>query len=364
METAQVYDLEVASKVYLDQIEKSKGQQVRDFLERHLRGFTVKNLALIDSDSDLNLFSLRTQSDESAFKAVVNIRRINDIKYVNKFFESANASLAQGGLFLGCVKTSSNRKRRILEKYIFPLNYLRYFFHFVFKRVIPKLPLFKKVYFFLTKGRDRSISEMEAYGRLYSCGFELVESVEIGNLLWFVSTKVKEPEFNTHATYGPVIRLKRIGKGGELFNVYKLRTMHPYSEYLQSYINSKYGLQSGGKFNNDPRVTTIGKIFRKFWLDELPMIVNLLRGELKLVGVRPLSRHYFSLYPESVQSDRIKTKPGLLPPFYADLPETFEEIIESERRYLKSYQTYGRLTDVKYFCVIFYNIVFRRARSN
>jgi lipopolysaccharide/colanic/teichoic acid biosynthesis glycosyltransferase len=140
--------------------------------------------------------------------------------------------------------------------------------------------------------------------------------------------------------------------------------MHPYSEYLQSYINSKYGLQSGGKFNNDPRVTTIGKIFRKFWLDELPMIVNLLRGELKLVGVRPLSRHYFSLYPESVQSDRIKTKPGLLPPFYADLPETFEEIIESERRYLKSYQTYGRLTDVKYFGVIFYNIVFRRARSN
>jgi lipopolysaccharide/colanic/teichoic acid biosynthesis glycosyltransferase len=103
---------------------------------------------------------------------------------------------------------------------------------------------------------------------------------------------------------------------------------------------------------------------RKLWLDELPMIWNMLRGEMKLVGVRPLSEHFFGLYPEDMQELRTQTKPGLVPPFYADLPVTLDEVIASERKYLEAYLKRPIATDWKYFWAAFYNIVIKRARSN
>ena len=55
---------------------------------------------------------------------------------------------------------------------------------------------------------------------------------------------------------------------------------------------------------------------------------------MKLVGVRPLSQHYFSLYTKELQDKRILCKPGLVPPYYADMPKNLDEIIASEMRYL------------------------------
>jgi lipopolysaccharide/colanic/teichoic acid biosynthesis glycosyltransferase len=231
-------------------------------------------------------------------------------------------------------------------------------------RVFPKLPVTKQFYFWTTNGYDRAISKAETFGRLYSCGFEMVSEQLAGDKLYFVARKIQEPAFDYHPTYGPLIRLKRIGKGGKIIYVYKMRTMHPYSEYLQDYIYKKSDLQEGGKFRNDFRVSTAGRIMRKLWIDELPMIINLLRGDLKLVGVRPLSQHYFELYSEELRAKRIKVKPGLVPPFYADLPKTLEEIQASEDRYLEAYFRRPLLSDFKYFCKAFYNIVFRKARSN
>ena len=143
-----------------------------------------------------------------------------------------------------------------------------------------------------------------------------------------------------------------------------MRTMHPYSEYLQAYIYERNSLQEGGKFNKDIRVTTLGRFMRKYWLDELPMIFNLLMGDMKIVGVRPLSAHYFSLYSEELQNLRVKFKPGLLPPFYADMPKTMEEIQASEMKYLRQCEKYGCFTtDIKYFVLILTNIFIKKARS-
>jgi lipopolysaccharide/colanic/teichoic acid biosynthesis glycosyltransferase len=140
--------------------------------------------------------------------------------------------------------------------------------------------------------------------------------------------------------------------------------MHPYSEFLQAYIYSRNSLQEGGKFKRDIRVTTLGRIMRKYWLDELPMLINLARGNMKLVGVRPLSAQYFSLYSKELQELRTKFKPGLLPPFYADMPKTLEEIEKSEMNYLLLCTKNGTfLTDIKYFFLIIRNILFRSARS-
>jgi len=139
--------------------------------------------------------------------------------------------------------------------------------------------------------------------------------------------------------------------------------MHPYSEYIQDYVFKKNNLCSGGKLANDFRITTWGKIFRKFWIDELPMLFNLVKGEMKVVGVRPISNHYFSLYPEDMQYLRKTVKPGLIPPFYADLPSTLDEIIDSERKYINSYLKHPVWTDICYFSKATYNIICKRARS-
>ncbi|MBM3421581.1 MAG: sugar transferase, partial [Bacteroidetes bacterium] len=98
--------------------------------------------------------------------------------------------------------------------------------------------------------------------------------------------------------------------------------------------------------------------------DELPMLINLFKGDMKIVGVRPLSRHYFELYTHEMQERRVRYKPGLLPPFYADMPVTLDEIQESEKRYLDSYDRSPILTDIRYFFRSIWNIVCRHARSN
>ena len=83
-----------------------------------------------------------------------------------------------------------------------------------------------------------------------------------------------------------------------------------------------------------------------------------------MFGVRPLSSHYFSLYDEALQEMRKKVKPGLIPPFYADMPKTFQEICDSERRYLTAYFERPVRTQVVYFWRAARNILFKGARSN
>lgn len=297
------------------------------------------------------------------FNKMINLHRTNDIRRVNKFFESINERMPYGGLYIGCVETKKIRKEHMLNRYIFPFNWISYSFDVFFTRIIPKLPFTKNIYFFITLGYERAVPHAEILGRLYSCGFELVEEKYIYDELFFVVRKVKEPNYDRNPTYGPLISLRRYGKNGRLFKVYKLRTMHAYSEYLQDYVYEKHNLQEGGKFYNDFRVTTSGKIFRKFWLDETPMFINLIAGDMKLVGVRPLSKQYFELYSDTLKEKRLKTKPGLIPPFYADMPKTLTEIQASEMAYLEAYRRHPIRTDISYFFKAMRNILFKGARS-
>jgi lipopolysaccharide/colanic/teichoic acid biosynthesis glycosyltransferase len=139
--------------------------------------------------------------------------------------------------------------------------------------------------------------------------------------------------------------------------------MHPYSEYVQEYVYDKNRLESGGKFKDDFRITAWGMLMRKYFIDELPMLYNWLRGDLQLVGVRPLSSQYLDLYSPELRELRKQVKPGLLPPFYADMPKTIEEIMESERRYIEAYLKQPIRTQIIYFFRGIYNILVKRARS-
>src|SRR6266511_5726013 len=87
-----------------------------------------------------------------------------------------------------------------------------------------------------------------------------------------------------------VFKQLRTGKGGRRFSMYKFRTMVPNAEELKSKYAHLNELQwPDFKITNDPRITPVGKFLRKTSLDELPQIINVLRGEMSLVGPRPTS---------------------------------------------------------------------------
>lgn len=337
---------------------EESGEEVYNFFSRYTK-IDSAHLLLVSTTTRLNI---EFQPDDF-FRHIINLKRINDIQYINKFFETINRKIPNGGLFSGLVETKNLRKKRILKKYPPLLNRIIYFIDFIVKRIFPKFRITKKIYFLLTRGKNRVLTKAETFGRLYSCGFEIVDEAEINNILYFIARKVDEPAYDLNPTYGPFIKLNRIGKGGQIFKVYKFRTMHPYAEYLQAYIYTKNHLDSGGKFKNDFRVSTAGKIFRTFWIDELPMIFNILKGQMKLVGVRPLSKQYYNLYSKELQEKRIRHKPGLIPPYYADMPDSLEEIQASELKYINAFEKHPFRTNWKYFWKAFVNILFKRARS-
>ncbi len=340
-------------------IANTVGAQALKFIREHVN---LSNPAtkVLHTSSKFNVESL--PDDEVA--DFVNIRTMNHIRYLNKFFEAVNRKLPDNGIFIGTFETFGQRRRRIFNRYKKWIAAPVYFVDFMFHRVFPKLKITRKIYFFLTGGSNRVYSLTEVLGRLVSCGFEIVDYKAFNEQTYFAVRKVSDPEYNEEPSYGPLFKMRRIGKNGKVIYVYKFRTMHPYSEYLQKFLFEKNSLQEGGKIKDDFRVTYWGRIMRKLWIDELPMFINFFKGDLKLVGVRPLSKHYLSLYDDELREMRLKHKPGLLPPFYADLPKTLEEIIESEKRYLRLFDKYGFMTDVKYLLKALNNILIKRARSN
>ncbi|MBL7928843.1 MAG: sugar transferase [Bacteroidia bacterium] len=340
-------------------IQKAFGAEVTEFITKFTAISHSSSLVLFTN----NTFNLHALTNKNT-NAIINLEKVNDILQLNNFFETINEKLPEGGIFIGCVETKGSRKIRILAKYPPAINYIVYYCDFIFKRVFPRLPITRKIYFKTTAGRNRVLSRTETLGRLYACGFKVCEEQIINNKLYFAAVKAGTPTYEPEPTYGPIYKMKRVGKEGKIIEVYKFRTMHAFAEHLQQYVYEKYNLKEGGKFSNDFRVSTLGKLFRKYWIDELPMIINLIKGDLKLVGVRPLSKHYMSLYTDDLKQKRIRVKPGLIPPFYADMPKTIAEIMESENRYLDSYMKAPFKTDLTYFFKALNNILFKKARSS
>jgi hypothetical protein len=294
----------------------------------------------------------------------INLQKLNDVRRLNQYFLNLYQRMLAGAYFVGYAHTIRTHHEWVYGKFPRLMAHIIYTADFAINRVMPKLPGIKQFYFMLTKGKNRIISRAELLGRLSFCGFEIVAQKDFEKRFWVIARKVKKPSFNNNPTYGPLVTLERYGYQEEIIKVHKMRTMHPYSEFLQDYVFAEQGLEEGGKLKDDFRVTSWGRWFRKLWIDELPMLYNWLKGDLKIVGVRPLSRHYLSLYDKDLRQMRLQTKPGLIPPFYVDLPKTFEEICESEKKYLQAFLKNPIKTDIYYGIVALYNIFVKKARSN
>lgn len=349
---------EKEASYFKDIICKNSGEEVYDFIIKHVT-LNKNQTVLVSTRDQFNIDVLLKRKQNN----IINLHKINDVLKVSKFLKAVNNKLPFNGIFIGCVETNYAKKKKIYSRHSRFVSFFYFSFYFIFKRIFPKLSFTKGLYFLITNGRNRAISKAETLGRLVYCGFDIIDFIDHNNLKYFAVRKIKSPVKFIKPSYGPIFKMSRVGKGGKIISVYKLRTMHPFSEFLQDYIYKINQLDKGGKFKNDFRISTMGYFMRKFWIDELPMLYNFLKGDLKIVGVRPLSVHYFNLYTKELQERRIKYKPGLIPPYYVDMPETLEEIMSSEIKYFDKYDKNPILTDITYFFLFIKNFISRKAKT-
>jgi lipopolysaccharide/colanic/teichoic acid biosynthesis glycosyltransferase len=143
---------------------------------------------------------------------------------------------------------------------------------------------------------------------------------------------------------GPVFfKQQRVGQYGRVFVLYKFRTMvHDFDPerdqiFVKKLIKGEYGKIGEGpvfKLMNDPRVTAFGKFLRKTSLDELPQLINVLKGDMSFVGPRPALPYEVELYTLR-HKERLKVKPGItgLWQVKGRSMTTFDEMVELDLLY-------------------------------
>jgi len=144
----------------------------------------------------------------------------------------------------------------------------------------------------------------------------------------------------------PVLfRQRRAGKDGVSFTMVKFRTMVRGAEQrLPELVDLDELEEPAFKIQDDPRVTRAGRFLRRFSLDELPQLINVLKGDMSLVGPRPEEEGVVALYDER-QRLRLGVKPGMTGPMqvYGRADLTFEERLAIERDYLDNISLAGDL---------------------
>lgn len=147
---------------------------------------------------------------------------------------------------------------------------------------------------------------------------------------------------------GPVVyKQNRVGKQGQIFSIYKFRSMvndaYNFRKYLSEEQINYYRINR--KLNNDPRVTKVGRIIRRTSLDELPQLVNILKGDMSIVGPRPMMPEEIKMYGKNYKL-YITTKPGLtgLWQIHGRFRTSMKQRMRLDVIYIKNQ---GILTDIK-----------------
>ncbi len=343
-----------------------------DFIENNLpdfQGGTGDVLVLDD------LTTTDNKSKPASVGLLIGRTRINDVLRLNQFMQFCTEHINLGGYFVLRYMPFENVLKNLKDRYSGPFYWIAFILHFIWYRAIPKIPWLDKLYFSpiiswldtihlsLVKKRNRVLSKAEVWGRLSFYGMRVHAESKGDGELYIIAQRITFPVLNKIPSYYPIASLEKVGLDGEIIRTHKIRTMFPFSEFLQQRVFEDHGLAPTGKFTNDFRLTEYGRFLRKYWLDELPQIFDWLRGDIKLVGMRATSRQFLSLYPKEFYNLYIQIKPGLIPPIFDESIKGFDQIVEVELTYLQHYWEQPIWTDIRYFFQTFTDIVFRGVRS-
>jgi len=138
---------------------------------------------------------------------------------------------------------------------------------------------------------------------------------------------------------GPLIYRRRVlGRGGGTFDAFKIRTMVANADEVLASDRQLPAFEKSHKLKNDPRMTRVGRLLRRMSVDELPQLVNVLRGEMSLVGPRMIAPEEADRYGEW-RSMLLTVKPGITGPWQVsgrgDIP--YEERVRLSVQYIADY---------------------------
>ncbi|MBD3241166.1 MAG: sugar transferase [Chitinivibrionales bacterium] len=299
----------------------------------------------------------------AACDAYLSLRSLRHNLDIDRALAQINDAIMPKGFFICSSEILTGKRARLFARYGKLAGCALWACDFVINRIIPRMPLLTKAYFRFTRGRYYSISKAEVLGRLVRAGFLIHDFSEIDGRLYTIAQKHQTPTLNDTPSFYPVVRLTRVGKHYRMIRVCKLRTMHPYSEYLQGLMIELNGYNESGKPADDFRVTPWGRFLRRTWLDELPQLLNICLGQMKLVGVRPLSIVRFREFPYDLQEQRTRHTPGCVPPYVSLNMPNASDNIEAERLYLRDLDCKPFTTDFVYLARAAYNVFGRRIRG-
>jgi exopolysaccharide biosynthesis polyprenyl glycosylphosphotransferase len=206
---------------------------------------------------------------------------------------------------------------------------------------IVSVEIYQKVPFLTIK-----TDNFNATGLLYKRVLDLIGGV-VGTLLFFIMYPFIAVAIKRDSE-GPVIfRQKRVGQNGRIFHLYKFRTMYLDAEQRKQELLKKNEMQGFiFKLKDDPRITPLGKWLRKTSLDEFPQFLNVLKGEMSLVGTRPPTLDEVEKY-EPQHLRRISAKPGITGLWQIsgrNVITDFNEIVKLDCKYLDDWRFFD---DVK-----------------
>lgn len=160
---------------------------------------------------------------------------------------------------------------------------------------------------------------------------------------------------------GPIFYAQnRLGKNGKHFKIYKYRTMivgadKILEKYLKEHEDARIEFEKNQKLDYDPRITKLGQILRKTSIDEFPQFINVLKGDMSLIGPRPIVDREVKLFGESMEIVH-SVKPGITGYWAANgrSNTTYEERVEMEKYYAENVSLW---LDIKIFFGTIINVI-------
>jgi len=148
----RIRDISLSAKQLRQDIIKECGELAYEYIDYHADLLDPRDLVI----STTTRFNILYQP-ENYLTGIINLKRVNDIRYVNKFFETVNVKLPMGGKFIGHVETAALRQKRILRKFPPVINWIFFVLDFIIKRILPKFKMTKGLYFFPYTGAKQGI---------------------------------------------------------------------------------------------------------------------------------------------------------------------------------------------------------------
>lgn len=202
-----------------------------------------------------------------------------------------------------------------------------------------------------------------SWARLFKSVFDRVMAavtIVLSSPLWLIAAigiKLSDPK-------GPIFfKQQRSGLYGKPFDMWKFRSMYTDAEARLAEVKEKYGNEMDGpifKLTNDPRIFKFGHFIRKFSIDELPQLINILLGDMSIVGPRPLPVYETKEFPEYSQRRRLSVKPGLTCYWQVEgrsNTESFDFMVNKDLKYIDNWSLW---VDIKLILLTIPAVLFGR----